>query len=127
MFNDPSSVTIGPDSLPVTATRPFTVAGNQLLVTLAKGSTVKEGQYGITFEVKNPSKIPFDCTWKLQANKGNVVKFVEVLPGYHTYGQKSPKEVMTSVVMSGAERRLGSSLLMMLSALLVSVAGTLIF
>jgi hypothetical protein len=82
MFNDPKGVTQGTHKLPIVESRPFTVAGNQLLVQLLKGNVVSANTYEIFFSITNPTNVPFDHTWKFVGYKGEVEKYVEIIPGY---------------------------------------------
>ncbi|CAD7936806.1 unnamed protein product [Amoebophrya sp. A120] len=90
MFNDPNGVSV--QGLPLVSTKPFRIAGNQLMVQMQPESEIKEGIIAVQFEVKNPSRVPTDNKWVIRGMKGNKEKFLDVVPGY-LFGQTSPKIV----------------------------------
>lgn len=105
MFNDPNGVQVV--GLPLIATKPFRIAGNQLIIELQPNAPIPEGVIAIQFAVKNPSRVPTDNKWVVRGMKGKREKFLDVVPGY-LFGQTSPKLVTGSMKGLGGAAGTGS-------------------
>jgi len=53
---------------------------------------IEEGIYGISFYVKNPTRLPNDNTWLIALIYRGELLFTSVLPGY-VFGEPSPQQL----------------------------------
>merc|ERR550514_1026925 len=118
MYSDPSSVQMGPDTLPLLDNQPISIEGNKVKIKIKKDQEISPGAYNIQFQVKNPSNLPPDNTWMVFAMKGKVEVLTHVLAGYN-YGEKSDVEV-AQIAQASAACRLESNNPALLMTILAS-------
>jgi len=83
---------MGGEKFPLLNTAPFTASGNELRVMLDVSRTIEATVYGITFYVKNPTRLPNDNTWLIALIYRGELLFTSVIPGY-VFGEPSPQQM----------------------------------